>query len=257
MRKKMELVTGVGIMVFMIVLILPPRVVAQRGAKDSTAARQQVEAEVTAGNIEGAVRGLKDILSSEEFSDIKDWATKELYRIVDRDKIAQVVSDLEEGQVKNPKDVKLKRAIIEGYVRLSDWDKVVKGYEEISAQTPEDYVIETRLTDAYILAGQYDKAIARLEPIVNANPNDRYHSDILANAYVRAGMQDKAIALYEQKLKQRPNSPGLRGRYAQALMDFGMLRQSLKEWQKAYELDPTNPLFKQRIDEISASLKDN
>jgi len=106
-----------------------------------------------------------------------------------------------------------------------------------------------------MLDGKYDKVIQALEPAVLANPNDIGVSNRLVNAYVRVGKAEEAIALYKQRIKKEPGSPDLHGRYAQALMDFARLEEAAVEWKKAFDLDPKNLFFKQKLAETYAALE--
>lgn len=261
MNEKPKLIMLGSLIVFVLGLCIytevfaAPKKATPSPAEDSASARNSVGTYLSKGDKDNAIKKLKEIVSSDKYSDIKKWATMELYNTArSTNQIPQVIADLEKAAVSNPDNLGLKATIAEGYVNLGDWTKVAQVYEEMQQKKPDDFVISTRLNDYYILSGQAEKAIANLEPIVNANPDDKYHSDILANAYVRAGMKDKAIALYKRKVDKNPNSPGLRGTYAIALFDLGMLKESLAEFQQAYALDPTNPFFSQRINQISAQL---
>ncbi len=141
---------------------------------------------------------------------------------------------------------KSEEAQAEEYFRSQDWNKAVAAYESLLSKNPNDSVMFRRLIDAYMQAKNYEAVIQKLVPL---GDNETY-SNTLANAYVGAGRSTEAVALYKKKIEKDSGSPGLRGRYAQALTDFNMLDDALKEWQKAFELDPRNLLFKQRVAEI-------
>lgn len=231
-----------------------PAAPAQPSASDLK--KKNVADFMAKGQEDNAIKELEDAIASDQYTDIKEWATLELYQVaVKKNVVAEVVADLQKAETQNSTNIEIKKAIAEGYVRERDWSKVVVIYEDLAKKAPDDHTYKTRLTDYYILAGQFDKAIARLEPLVTANPNDSYNSDILANAYTQAGMSDKALALYKRKVDADPTSPGLRGRYAQALQNFGKYAEALAEWKKAYGLDPLNGFFKVKADEVTALMK--
>lgn len=222
---------------------------------ESETKRDSIATDLAKGNDDKAMKDLKDVITSNKFQDIKEWATLELFnKAQSKGKLDEVTADLEKSAAKNPNDVLMQRAVAEGYLRMRDFGKAVTIYEELVKNNPKDFVLSTRLNDYYILAGDYGKAIASLEPIVAAAPDDDYHSDILLNAYVRGGMEDKALALFKKRLAKEPNSPGLRARYAQALQDFGKRNEAVKEWDRAFQLDPNNQFFKRRADEVRADI---
>jgi tetratricopeptide (TPR) repeat protein len=216
---------------------------------------QLISAQLTKGDTEAATNALKEVLAADGFGDLRDWATREYYRLAqEKGDLAAAVAALEQEKGRNPNNTGLISSVIEGYVRTREWPKVADGYQTLLKKNPDDYILNTRLNDVYMIQGNYAEVIKRLEPIVKANPADVGHSDILARAYVGAGMQQEALALYQQKLAVDPNSPGLVGRYAQALTDFGKLDEAANQWDKAYQLDPRNSFFKQKADELKAKL---
>jgi len=248
MRKNKRLLSGVLILAAMF-LFFQQGSAADELPSDSTAARKLVETYIAGNASDNALELLTQIISSDSFKDIKDWAVIQYYGLSqNKGGIDAGVKKLEAiaGQADN---VSLERGIAEGYVRLGDWAKVAGIYENLVKSNPDDPVLVTRLIDAYMFNKNYDAVIAILEPKVTANPDDVASSDILARAYVGAQRSDDAVALYKKKVAKYPNSPGLRGRYAQALVDLGMVEASLPEWNTAFQLDPRNLLFKQRIAE--------
>lgn len=218
--------------------------------RDSKTLRESVEAYLSANDEDNAASLLTEILSSEGFSDIRDWATAQYYGLAQKkDGIEPAVKKLE-ATGKNSKNAGLHKSIADGYVRLGDWTEVVKIYEKLLKDNPDDSVLNTRLIDAYLMDKNYNALIKILEPRVALNPNDIASSDILAHAYLGAQKADEVVALYKQRIQKEPNSPGLRGRYAQSLLDLGMPEESLAEWNAAFKLDPLNLLFKQRVAEV-------
>lgn len=249
MRRNKGGVLGAIILAAM-VLFFQEGFTAQEQPRDSKAVRESVEAYLSNNDADNAAQLLTEVLSSESFNDIRDWATAQYYGLAQkRDGIGPAIKKLE-AIGKNSKNAGLLKSIADGYVRLGDWAEVTKIYEKLLKDNPDDSTFGTRLVDAYLMDKNYDALIKILEPRVALNPNDIAGSDILAHAYLGAQKADEVVALYKQRIQKEPNSPGLRGRYAQALLGLGMPEESLAEWNAAFKLDPLNLLFKQRVAEV-------
>ncbi len=200
---------------------------------------------------------LIEILVSEDFQDIKRWASINFYNLAEAGEgIQPAIAKLEAEAKKDPKNLSIPRQVAEGYVCLRDWGKVVEIYEDLEKKQPNDTTITTRLIDYQLLNQDYDSVIKKLEAKVKKNPEDKGASDILMRAYTGSGKAKEALALYKQRIELDPNSAGLRGRYAQTLMEFGMLNDAAVEWKKCSELDPSNLFFKQRAAETYLELED-
>lgn len=257
MRKKKSLFLGAVIFAAMF-LFSREGLALEDLPSDSSAARSLVETTLTNNADDDATQLLTEIISSESYNDIKDWATTQYYTLAQKkDGIDPAVKKLEAVATKKDKKlVGLERGIAEGYVRLGDWAKVAEIYADLVKDNPNDSILSTRMIDACMLNRDYDTVIKILEPRVAANPDDIASSDILAHAYVGAQRTEDVIALYKKRVEKEPKSPGLRGRYAQALLDLGKTEDSLLEWNEAFKLDPSNLLFKQRTAEAYTQLGD-
>lgn len=249
MRKNTKVVLG-SVILALTFLFLQKGFAAEEQLSDSSSARAAVEAYISSNDKDSASQLLIEILSSEKFNDIREWASAQYYSLAGGSEGINLAIAKLEAVAKNSKNVGLHKSIADGYVRLDDWAPVTKIYEKLLKDNPDDYVLSTRLIDAYLMDGNYNAVIKTLEPRVTANPDDIASSDILARAYLGAKKTEELVALYEQRIKKEPNSAGLRGRYAQALMDLGMLEESLAEWKTAFQLDPLNLLFQQRVAEV-------
>jgi predicted Zn-dependent protease len=247
----------VTIVLAVMFLFLQQSLAAKDLPGDSNAARQLVEQSLSENSDADAEKLLIDIIDSDNFKDISDWAVVQYYGLAQKKGGVNPAINKLEAKAKKSKSVGSRRGIAEGYVRLRDWAKVAETYEDLVKDHPDDPVLSTRLVDAYKLAKNYDAVIAMLEPAVTANPDDIGSSDILAQAYVGAGKADEAVALYNARILKDPDSPGLRGRYAQGLLDLGLLEESLAEWKAAFKLDAQNLLFKQREAEVYAQMDNN
>jgi len=222
--------------------------------QDSAIMRTLIDTYLATNAQDKAENLLTQIVTSEGYKDIRDWANIEYYNLASKKEGIEAALKKLEAAGKKSKSIDVQRSIAEGYVRLRDWGKGAEIYQNLLKDNANDSVLTTRFIDACMLNKDYDPVIKVLEPKVAANPNDTGSSDILAHAYTQSNQADKAIALYKVKIEKEPNSPGLRGRYAQALMDLGMPEQSLAEWDTAFKLDPSNFLFKQRVAEIYTQL---
>ncbi len=112
----------------------------------------------------------------------------------------------------------------------------------------------TRLVDLYMSAGNFAQVIKELAPKVESNPQDAVDADILLSAYLGAKMKNEAISLFEKRIAAEPDSAVLCGKYAQALADFGMSKEAAQQWHNASELEPQNPYFKDKEEEINKKL---
>lgn len=221
--------------------------------KNSMVMRKLIEADLSGEDATATENSLLEAITSDDFSDLQDWATMRYYEANAGD-VNAALEKIKKEAVKKPKNIGLQISVAEGYVRLREWDKVAGVYETLVKQEPGDYILNTRLVDVYLMAGNFDAVIKILEPKNKANPDDIATSDLLGRAYTGAGMANEAIALYKKRLEKEPNSPGLLGTYAAALTQFGMLKEALPVWEKAYAADPLNTYFKQRADEIKTQL---
>jgi len=256
-RKVDSAIFGFGILATMIILALSYPAFAEEVApatpSPSETMRQTVDKHLSGNQKAQAKESLKEILGSDKYNDIRRWANEEYYNLAEQEgNIPDAVKELDKLAKKSPDNQELKMSIVEGLVKLKEWNSVAAIYEGILKKDPNDGVIFTRLIDCYMLQRNYTEVIKKLEPIVKGSAEDVMNSDTLALAYVGAGRTAEAINLYKQKIERDPTSAGLRGRYAQALTNFGMNKEALEQWQEAYKLDPENSLFKRRIDEVSA-----
>jgi len=224
--------------------------------KDSAIIRQLGEIYII--NDKGKAEDLlTEILISEDFQDIKRWASIRYYNLAEAGEgIQPAILKLEAEAKRNPKNLSILRQVAEGYVCLRDWGKVVEIYEDLAKKKPDDVTIETRLIDYQLLNQDYESVIKKLELKVKDNPENKGASDILMRAYTGAGKAKEALALYKQRVEADPNSAGLRGRYAQTLMEFGLLKDAAVEWGKCFKTDPSNLFFKQKTGETYLELED-
>lgn len=219
--------------------------------KNSAPMRQIVDMYYAKADDENAKASLLEILKTEDYPDLRDWAERKYYdSAAQKEGIDAAIKTIEDAAGSNKNSIGVQQTLAEGYVRLRDWGKASEIYETLLKAKPGDHVISTRLVDFSLAQKNFDRVIALLEPEVKASPTDVAKSDALCHAYVGAGKQKEALDLYKIKIANKPNSPGLIGRYAQALMDFGNDTEALVQYRKAFSLDPSNLFFKQRVGEI-------
>ena len=106
--------------------------------------RNQVEECLRKGESDKASALLEQIVTGDNYNDLKEWATRELYKKAHGDgTMKQVLEHLKAQSLKDPGNMALKKSIAEGHVSMRDWKSVVEIYEDMARSGSGDPAVQS------------------------------------------------------------------------------------------------------------------
>jgi tetratricopeptide (TPR) repeat protein len=164
------------------------------------------------------------------------------------------ISILEEGvgYVRNNDKLKsnFHSLIADGYYSLKELDKCFAEFDKAVSYDAENILVLNNYSYYLSVNNMHlDKALEMIKQVVEAEPNNATYLDTMAWVYYKQGNYERAKSVLKHAIKNGGDkSADIIEHYGDVLYKLNKENQAVKQWKKAYKLNNSSSILKEKID---------
>lgn len=143
----------------------------------------------------------------------------------------------------------------QAYYEANRFDRAMADLDAAIAAGHGDAAAHLARAKTYVFTGRYGDAIADFDEVIRQRPDDAAAYHARGAAFYGGGAFDKAIADFDRAIALDPDFAEayfFRGvaRGDSARGDEAMIEKAFADIRKAYELEPTSPIYRNRMADL-------
>jgi tetratricopeptide (TPR) repeat protein len=157
----------------------------------------------------------------------------------DQGKLDEAIAEYRSAKRLNPEDASVRNNLGNTLCDKSDFDDAIAEFNDLYRQNPDWDGGHNCLARAYMSKRDYPSAIRELHAAIEANPTGAAERRVLGQALLLSGKDEEAVEVLREAISLNPDS-GLAHHYlGTALVNTQHLSEAEKEFREALRLEPS------------------